>query len=99
MKVVANIVIDDFGPPPVIQVEATSPDQIVHMGESIKVFFPNIWIRNKLMPRLSLEIEIRKLEDQQAVRELLFLVQSNIDYYLRFWERRKLEAETGVFLP
>lgn len=97
MKVVANIVIEDFGPPPVIIVEGT--DEIVHVGESVKVFFPNIWIRDRLMPRISLEIGVNKREDQQPLSDFMFLVQTNMEEYKTFWENRKREAETGIFMP
>ena len=98
-KVVANIIIKDFGPPPNFKAEAHGPAQKIQVGEAVRVFLPHIYVRGKKMPRITFDIYVSKQADVGTMNDFMFLVQSNMDNYLRFWEARQAEAQRGILLP
>lgn len=97
-KLVAEIRINNWDNPPDIEV-AGVPTQRIKVGEKVGVVLPPIFINNKKMPTLVVELEVRRLEDEGQLRDFYFTVVGNLELYKEFWLRREREAKSGVFLP
>jgi len=96
-KRVAEIIIHNWNNPPKIEVRGF-PEQTIHVGEAVSVLLPAIYIKNRKMPTLIIDLEVRRQQDVGQLRDIYYLVASQLEEYKDFWLRRKTEAEAGIFL-
>lgn len=95
-KRVAEIRIKQWEP---LDIEiAGQPDQRIKVGQRVGVVLPEIWIKDRKMPNLIVDLEVRKPEDEGQLRDFYFIVMTELESYKDFWKRRKKEAESGIFL-
>lgn len=90
-KTVANIIIDDFGPPLDFRVEG-HPAQRIKRGEQVKVFLPHWTLKGEKVPtRVTIDIQVRRRKDEGTLTDFVSSVHAMRQEYHDFWLRRQEE--------
>ena len=78
---------------------AHGSDYRVTVGQQVRVALPEIVIDGTTMPQINIDLQVRRSEDARTLRLFLNEIANNMVYYKDFWNRRKTELKTGIFLP
>lgn len=96
-KTVARIQINRFGFPIDWEVEG-HPYQKVLTGEQVEVWLPLMHVNGNWLPPLSINIQVRKKKDERVLQDIVNQVYELIPEYQIFWEKRRKEIESGIYL-